>query len=238
MRPVYDFALGDMGYGRNSLAEFTRLYDEVMQTIIAECAKRRIHLLANTANPTHEGGNVSAHVYRTAFLRTANPEFVWREDFEWRRRDGGRVSPPHVLPAGAGARDFPPDAGGSPRPLAGGGVRRVLALPQPPGAGCIVYSQQFRLTRSAEIPRVWMPRTGSCSRLISVRFSALRSCQPRISLPVTRAMSDADDRTKRNAAPEAAEKWPRAVRGIVAVVLAVAAWLAVFGIGVLVWRSF
>ena len=82
-----------------------------------------------------------------------------------------------------------------------------------------------------------MARTGSLT-MIPVRFSALRGRQPRLSLPVTRAMSDADDRTKRNAAPEAAEKWPRAVRGVVAVVLAVAAWLAVFGIGVLVWRSF
>ncbi|NIX78085.1 radical SAM protein [Microvirga terricola] len=82
LRPVFDFA--DTEYRNNDLSKYLDRYRAITADIIREGANRRVHVLANVSDPTHEGGNVFAHVYRTAFLRAVSPEFVWTKDFDWR----------------------------------------------------------------------------------------------------------------------------------------------------------
>lgn len=82
IRPVFDF--GGTSYRNTDLSRDIRLYREAVVDVVAESKKRHIHILANTKDPAHQKQNISAHVYRTAFLRQVSATNVWKDDFSWR----------------------------------------------------------------------------------------------------------------------------------------------------------
>ncbi|WP_281414444.1 radical SAM protein [Rhizobium sp. ARZ01] len=82
IRPVFDF--GGTSYRNTDLSRDLAAYREAVTGVIAESKDRRIRILANTKDPTHQQQNISAYIYRTAFLRQVSSTNVWKNDFSWR----------------------------------------------------------------------------------------------------------------------------------------------------------
>jgi molybdenum cofactor biosynthesis enzyme MoaA len=82
IRPVFDF--GGTTYRNTDLSRDLTAYRKAVAGVVAESKERRIRILANTKDPTHQRQNISAHVYRTAFLRQVSATNVWKDDFSWR----------------------------------------------------------------------------------------------------------------------------------------------------------
>lgn len=82
VRPVYD--LGASDYRQTSLAGALDRYHAVLDRLGEDCRRQGIRLLANRSDPAHQRANASAYVYRTAYLRSIEPDLVWRPDFDWR----------------------------------------------------------------------------------------------------------------------------------------------------------
>ncbi|WP_189522074.1 hypothetical protein, partial [Mesorhizobium sp. M8A.F.Ca.ET.167.01.1.1] len=80
--PVFDF--GGTSYRNTDLSHHLTAYREAVADLVAASKDRRIRVLANTKDPTHQKPNISAHVYRTAFLRPVSATKVWTDDFSWR----------------------------------------------------------------------------------------------------------------------------------------------------------
>jgi molybdenum cofactor biosynthesis enzyme MoaA len=84
VRPIVDF--GDTDYKKKDLRPFLADYNSITNELAEECHKRGIIFLANRKNFTYAEANSSSAVYEEAFARWVDPNYVWREDFDWRRQ--------------------------------------------------------------------------------------------------------------------------------------------------------
>ncbi len=84
VRPVVD--MGDTDYKDKNFDPHLGEYKEIMDGLSQECRSRGIVLLANLRNPTYSNPNEASFVYEKAILRYIGPGYVWRDDFDWRKR--------------------------------------------------------------------------------------------------------------------------------------------------------
>jgi molybdenum cofactor biosynthesis enzyme MoaA len=82
VRPIID--LGNTAYKNKNLTNHLDEYNSVIDFLISECRRRRVHLLANKHDPGYENSNKYAVVFEKAVVRLLTPGSVWRDDFDFR----------------------------------------------------------------------------------------------------------------------------------------------------------
>jgi MoaA/NifB/PqqE/SkfB family radical SAM enzyme len=82
VRPMVD--VGNTEYKKKDLTIHRDKYNSVIDSLISECRRRGVYLLANKHDPENEKNNKYAVVYEKAVVRTLSPRKVWKESFDFR----------------------------------------------------------------------------------------------------------------------------------------------------------